>query len=67
MAAMRISLQRLLHNQRKPIEPLAHVGVARRQPHSNARRDRNHRRDSALAARANAAASNFWISLLISM
>ena len=32
MPGMRIALQRLLNDQRKAIEPLAHVGVARRQP-----------------------------------
>ena len=37
MAAMRIALQRLLDDQRKPVEALAHVGMARRQPHPNAR------------------------------
>ena len=41
----------------KSVETLAHVGMPRRKPHPNARRDRNHRRDSALTARANAAAS----------
>src|SRR5512146_798937 len=57
MAAMRIAIQRLLHHQRKAVEPLAHIGVARRQPHSYARRDRDHRRDSALATRASDNAS----------
>src|ERR1700733_2183479 len=51
------ALQRFLHDQRQPVEPLAHVGVARRQPHPNARRHRDHRPDNALATRANAAAS----------
>src|SRR6202451_2209354 len=57
MARMRIALQRLLHDQRKPIESLAHVGAPRRKPHPNGRRDRDHRRDSALTTRASAAAS----------
>ena len=39
------------------VEALAHVGVPRRQPHSNARRGRDHRRDSAWTTRASAAAS----------
>ena len=49
--------RRLLDEQREPVKALAHVGVARRQPHPNARRDRDHRRDSALTTRASAAAS----------
>src|ERR1700723_2059912 len=57
MARMRIALQRLLHDQRKPIESLAHVGAPRRKPHPNGRRDRDHRRDSALTTRASAAVS----------
>src|SRR3984957_12075632 len=56
MGRMRIALQRLLHDQRKPIEPLAHVGAPRRKPHPNGRRDRDHRRDSALTTRTSAAA-----------
>jgi hypothetical protein len=44
-------------DQRKAIEPLAHVGAPSRKPHPNGRRDRDHRRDSALATRASAAVS----------
>src|SRR6516165_9584941 len=57
MAAMRIVLQRLLHHQRKPVEPFAHVGVPCRQPHPHARRDWNHRGNSALTTRASDDAS----------
>src|SRR5271156_2054218 len=57
MARMRIALQRLLHDQRQPIEALAHVGVACRQPHPNARGDRDHRRVNVLTTRASAVAS----------
>jgi hypothetical protein len=42
----------LVHHQRKSVEPFAHVGVARRQPHPHARRDWNHRRNSASTTRA---------------
>src|ERR1051326_8168521 len=41
--AVRIALQLLLHQQRQAIEALAHVGVAGRQPHPHAARDRDHR------------------------
>jgi hypothetical protein len=36
---MRIALQRLLHHQRKFVEPFPHIGMARRQPHPTLRRD----------------------------
>ena len=51
MTAMRIALQRLLEDQRKPVEPLAHVGAPRCQSHPNARRDWDHRCDSVDHAR----------------
>ena len=54
---MRVVLQRLLHHQRKAIKSLAHVGVAGRQPHPDARRNRDNRRDSALTTRASDDAS----------
>jgi pimeloyl-ACP methyl ester carboxylesterase len=57
MARVRIALQRLLHDQRQPIEALAHVGTARRQPHPNPRGDRDHRRVNVLTTRASAVAS----------
>ena len=57
MARMRIALQRLLHDQRQPVEPLAHIGAAHGQPNPNARRDRDHRRVNVLTTRASAVAS----------
>src|SRR5688572_1577839 len=44
MPAVRIALERLLHQQRQAIKPLAHVGVTGRQPNPRAARDRDHRR-----------------------
>ena len=44
MAAVRIALELLLDQQRQAVEALAHVGVAGRQPHPHAARDRDHRR-----------------------
>src|SRR5262249_40144222 len=44
MPAMRVALELLLHQQRQAIKPLAHIGVAGRQPNPRARRERNHRR-----------------------
>ncbi len=43
IAHVRITLQPLLHLQRQPHHPTAHIGVARRDPHPNVRRNRNHR------------------------
>src|SRR5690606_40116828 len=43
MAAQRVMLQHLLHPQRQRREPAPHVRMARRQPHPNACRDRDHR------------------------
>jgi hypothetical protein len=39
VAAMGIALQVLLHEQRQPLHPLPHVGVAHRDPNPRARRD----------------------------
>src|SRR5262245_34900741 len=51
--AVRIAPQRLLHQQRKTVETLAHVGVAGRQPHPCPARNRDrHRRALARAATA---------------
>jgi len=44
MPAVRVEPQDLLHLQRQPVEPLAHVGVTRRQPDAGPRRERDHRR-----------------------
>src|SRR3954451_3573161 len=43
MAAVRITPERLLHEQGQTIEALAHVRVTRREPHPHARWDRDHR------------------------
>src|SRR5262245_60698066 len=43
MTTVRITLQLLLHQQRQPVEALAHVGMASRQPHPHPARDRDHR------------------------
>src|SRR5512132_310098 len=57
MPGERILPQHLLRQQRKPVEPLAHVGRAQRQIHPHARRNRDHRRSSAAASRARTAGS----------
>ena len=44
MPAVRIAPERLLHQQRQAVKALAHVGVAGRQPHPHAARNRDHRR-----------------------
>src|SRR5271165_363407 len=44
VAAMRIALEHLLHQHRKPVEALAHIGVAARQPNLHPARHRDHRR-----------------------
>src|SRR5262245_9129507 len=44
MPIVRIPLKHLLHQQRQAIKALAHIGVAGRQPHPRATRDRDHRR-----------------------
>src|SRR5262249_40420885 len=56
MPAMRIAPQRLLHQQRQAVEALAHVRPARRQPHPDTARNRDHRRSSTPITRASAAA-----------
>src|SRR3954471_9762894 len=50
MAAVRIALERLLHQERQAIEALAHVGVTGRKPHPRAARDWDHRRRSLRAS-----------------
>src|SRR6516162_8604455 len=57
MTAQRIAMQHLLHLQRQRGEAFAHVGVARRQPHPNSRRDRNHRRSRTSMRRPSASTS----------
>src|SRR5438105_10261396 len=44
MAVVRIALEHLLHQQRQPVEALAHIGVAARQPNLRPTRKRYHRR-----------------------
>ena len=44
MPAVRITLERLLHQQRQAIKALAHVGVPSRQPDPRAARGQDHRR-----------------------
>src|SRR5262245_29022577 len=50
MPAVRITPQRLLHQQRQTIKALAHIRVAGRQPNPRAARDRDHRRPLPLAS-----------------
>src|SRR6476619_811462 len=50
MALMRIALELLLHQQRQPVEALAHVGVTGRQPHPCAWGQTDHRRRSLRAS-----------------
>ena len=53
VTAVRIAIEGLLDEERKPIKPLAHVGAARRQPHPRSARNRDrHRRSSAPIRRA---------------
>src|SRR5215217_553385 len=57
VATQRILPQHLLNLQRQAGEPFAQIRVPGRQPHPNARRDRNHRRSRTSRTRAKAAAS----------
>src|SRR5438105_15733070 len=52
IARVRVTSQRLLHLQRQPVHAFAHVGSAHRQPHSNPRGNRDHRRVSAATTAA---------------
>src|SRR5262245_40757630 len=47
---VRIALEHLLHQHGQPVEALAHVRMAGRQPHTPAARDRDHRRDALFAS-----------------
>jgi len=60
IASVRVPTQRFLDLQRQAVHALAHVGSADRQPHSNARGNRDHRRDNAFTT---AAASSAGIEL----
>src|SRR5689334_15257883 len=44
MAAVRIMLELLLHQECQAVEPFAHVGVSAGKPDPNPTRDRDHRR-----------------------
>src|SRR5882724_6725568 len=60
MAAQRITLQHLLHQERKAGEALPHVGMARGKPHPHPGRQRDHRArppDNAATAAVNVAGS----------
>src|SRR3954447_9746401 len=48
MAGVRITPERLLHEQRQAIEALAHVRVTRGEPHPHAGRNRDHRRPTTM-------------------
>src|SRR4051812_20641958 len=52
MAAVRITPERLLHEQGQTIEALAHVRVPRREPHPHAGRNRDHRRPATIPSTA---------------
>src|SRR5690242_1310648 len=52
MAAVRITPERLLHEQGQTIEALAHVRVARREPHPHTGRNRDHRRPARMPSTA---------------
>src|SRR5258707_139713 len=55
LAAVRIALELLLHQERQAIEAPPHVGVARCQPHPDAGRKRDHGRRSFATSAATAA------------
>src|SRR3954452_2281277 len=52
MAAVRITPERLLHEQDQTIEPLAHARVPRREPHAHTGRNRDHRRPATIPSTA---------------
>src|SRR5215203_3500347 len=52
MAAVGIALERLLHEQGQAVEALAHVRVARGQPHPHTGRNRDHRRPARMPSTA---------------
>src|SRR6266849_10907237 len=57
ITGVRIALQSLLGSQSEGVHAATHARVASRNPHPNARGNWDHRRDSTLTTRANAAAS----------
>lgn len=56
---LRLRSDEVVHQQRKPVEALAHVGVAGRQPRARAGGECNHRRSTALMTRMSASTSTF--------
>lgn len=56
-AAHGVALEHFLHAQSQARKAAPHVGMARRQPHSHARRDRDHRRARPRAIRTTASIS----------
>src|SRR5690242_3132548 len=52
MAAVRITPERLLHEQSQAVEALAHVRVSRREPHPHAGGNRDHRRPARMPSTA---------------
>src|SRR3954466_11987531 len=52
MAGARITPERLLNEQRQAVEALAHVRVARGQPHPHTSRNRDHRRPATIPSTA---------------
>src|SRR3954469_14283845 len=52
MAGVRITPERLLHEQGQTIEALAHVRVPRREPHAHTGRNRDHRRPARMPSTA---------------
>src|SRR4051794_3424530 len=52
MAGVRITPERLLNEQRQAVEALAHVRVARGQPHPHTSRNRDHRRPATIPSTA---------------
>src|SRR5215207_8235154 len=52
MAAVRVTPERLLHEQGQAVEAFAHVRVARGQPHPHTGRNRDHRRPARMPSTA---------------
>ncbi len=56
IAAMRITLEPMLHQQREALHPLAHIRVAERDPHPRARWDHHNPFSAAVTSAGDAAA-----------
>ena len=62
ISSVRVTAERFLNLQRQAVHTLPHVGAADRQPYSNPRGNRDHRRASALTtAAANSAGTDAGI------